>query len=808
MQEGDDILLKKDRTGDTNKQIPSFAQNNCRKPLSLSISTPIHAYGRSVVKKAVVFFCIVLASFSVAVSARSQQGLPDLPGGAVTIPWSDFKELIKDLIAPPPVAPVVPVPPADYSVNSASYNGRLEGDSAAFSASFAITVLAKDKWVEVPLVSSETAVSEVTMDGVGVNLSVINGMYTVITDKPGMHTVSLRFFVPADTGAGRNAVDIPVPEVPSSTLTFSVPRPGLDIQITPAHFRKVIASGGATVLEAVLPITSRAAISWSPAVREEVSGTLRVQAQVNTIISVGEGIMKGVTTVAYDISHGSLSSFSIVVPSNIEILDVSGDAVRDWKAQPAGDTSTIMINAGFAVSGPTSIAILYEHNMGGTTADIDVPQIQVNGVARESGYLAVTASTKVGIEEISSNNLAGLDTTELPPDLVSASENPILFAYKYLKHPYSLKLSVVTYEDISSLTTVVTKADFASLLTVRGDLVTRAVFEVKNNVKQFMRISLPAHSTLWSAYVSDRPVKPSVDKDGAILIPLDRSARTDSSLTSFTVEVVYITETTPIGRLIGRREFVAPVIDIQTDAQAWTVYLPERCTYRSIGDDMEVSPPAPVIYGTDMEVNTPASVPQEEMDLSNEMYRGEVEKKEAPQSQVYMEKNIYAEGLSAIGGTTGMKGVLPVKLDIPFAGREMSFTKAIVRPGERSTVRIRYAGKGLSGLLFYVTMALCATVAVCLIVAARQSVGARRFVVDRRLAVLFGGALIAAVLIAVFMVMDADAVWWGVGIAAVIGIGLFARDLAEKVREVARQAKDRQIAREKQRPAAEKKHEK
>ncbi|MBN2225043.1 MAG: hypothetical protein JW765_10240 [Deltaproteobacteria bacterium] len=760
-------------------------------------------------KKAIIFSCIVVALFFATASARSEQGgLPDLTGGAVTIPWSDFKELIKDLIAPPPPPPAPPAPPADYSVSSVAYTGRLEGDSAVFSASFAVVVLAEKKWVEVPLLSSEAAISDVTMDGVPVTLSVRNGMYVIITDKPGTHTVSLKFFVPVDTGAGPNAVDIPLPEVPSSTLRFSVPRPGLDIQITPAHFRKVTPSGGSTTLDAVLPVTDRALISWSPAVREEISGTLRVQAQVNTIISVGEGIMKGVTTVSYDISHGTLSTFSVVVPAGIDILDVSGDAVRDWKAVPNGDTSTILINTGFAVSGTTNIVLLYERNMGGTTADIDVPQIEVNDVVREIGYLAVTASTKVGIEEISSKNLAGLDSSELPPDLVSASENPILFSYKYLKYPYALRLSVVTYEDIPSLTTVVKKADLASLLTVRGDLVTRAVFEIKNNVKQFMRLSLPEGSTLWSAYVSDRPVKPSVDKDGTILIPLDRSARTDTSLTSFVVEVVYITETKPLGALLGRREFIAPVIDIQTDAQAWTVYLPERYSYRSVGKDMEPSTPAPIGYGSDMGMNAPALAPMEEMDASDEVYRGDFEKKEEPRSQIYMEKNIYAEGLSAMGGVTGMKGVLPVKLDIPFSGRPMSFSKAIVSPGERSTIRIRYEGKGVSGLLFYIGMALFGILFVSLIIALRQSLEVRRVVIDRRLAALFGGSLIAIILIAVFLIMDTGAAWWGLVIAVLIGGGLFARDLIEKIKEMARQSKEEHIKREKERSKLEKKHEK
>jgi len=760
------------------------------------------------VKKAIIFFCIAAVLFFAATFARSDQGLPDLPGGAVTIPWSDFKELIKDLIAPPPPPPTPPAPPADYSVSSAAYAGRLAGGSAVFSASFAVVILAEEKWVEVPLLSSETAISDVLMDGAPVTLSVKNGMYVVVTDKPGAHTVSLNFFVPVDAGAGPNTVDILLPEVPSSTLRFTVPRPGLDIQITPAHFRKVTPSGGSTELSAVLPITSRAVISWSPAVREEVSGTLRVQAQVNTIISVGEGIMKGVTTVTYDISHGSLSTFSIVVPKAIEILDVSGDAVRDWKPVPNGDTSTILINTGFAVSGTTSIVLLYEHNMGGTTADIDVPQIEVRDVVREIGYLAVTASTKVGIKELSSKNLAGLDSSELPSALVSASENPILFSYKYLKHPYALRLSVVTYEDIPSLTTVVTKADMASLLTVRGDLVTRAVFEVKNNVKQFMRLSLPEHSTLWSAYVSDRPVKPSVDKDGTILIPLDRSARTDTSLTSFVVEVVYITETKPLGALLGRREFVAPVIDIQTDAQAWTVYFPERYSYKSVGRDMEPAPPAPTGYTGETTTNAPGLMPQEEMDASDEMYRGDIDKKEAPQSQVYIERNVYAEGLSAMGGVTGMKGVLPVKLDIPFSGRAIGFSKAIVGPGERSTIEIRYEGKGLSSLLFSLGTALFAILFVSLIIALRQSLGTRRLVIDRRLAAIFAGALIAIILIAVFLIMDANAAWSGLIISIVVGAVLFSKDLIEKIRQTSRQAKEEQIKREKERSKSEKKNEK
>jgi hypothetical protein len=753
-----------------------------------------------------LILCVLFVPFALA---QTEQKLPDLPDSAVTIPWSDFKELIKDLIAPTPPPPPPPAPPADYAVSTASYSGRIEGKSAVFSASFTLVVLAEKKWVEIPLLSDGLAVSDVSMDGASVTLAAKNGYYTVITDKPGKHTVSLKFFVPADTESGNDSLQVPLPRVPSSTLSLTVPRPGLDFEVVPAHWVRVSGSGGATTVETVLPVTDHVAISWSPAVRGEVSGALRVQAQVNTLISIGEGIMKGVTTVTYDILHGSVSSFTITVPTGIEIIDVSGDAVREWKVTPDEKRSTIHITAGFAASGKTSVVLLFEKNMGGTTADVEVPEIEVKDVIRETGYVAVTSSTKVGVQEKESKNLAGLDTTELPPELVSASENPILFSYKYLKHPWELALSVVTYQDIPSLTTVVTKESLASLLTIRGDLVTRAVFEVKNNVKQFMRVVLPKGSELWSAYVSDRPVKPSVDKDGTILIPLDRSTRSGTALTSFSIEIVYITKTNPLSALLGRRVFAAPVTDIQTDAVSWTLYLPERYSWRHVGNDMEAVAPAPVIYDVGMDINAPLGAPLEEMTTSDEMYRGYVEKKEEkPQPQVYMEKNIYAEGLSSIGGGVGMKGVLPVRLDIPFAGRSVAFSKAIVGPGEESILKFRYAGGVVSGVLFAVVVILCAVLFGSVVIFAHESLKERRIVVDRRLAAGFVVSLVLVVLVAVFLIMDASAFSFGLFIGLVVGGSLFVRDLIAKIKEIALEAKQARLKEEQEKERQKKRTEK
>jgi hypothetical protein len=322
-----------------------------------------------------------------------------------------------------------------------------------------------------------------------------------------------------------------------------------------------------------------------------------------------------------------------------------------------------------------------------------------------------------------------------------------------------------------------------------------------------MKLVLPENSTLWSAYVSDRPVKPSIDKDGTILIPLDRSSRTDSNLTSFTIDIVYFTETKPLHLLMGRRTFRAPITDIQTDAISWTLYLPDKLTYSFVGKDMEKVTPVSIPYGG-MEVNAPA-MPSEEKTVSDEMTGLDKMKEEKePQSQVYMERNVYAEGLLSIGGGAGMKGVLPVRLDIPFSGYSMSFTKVIVKPGEESTIKVRYAGGLVSGILLFLGIVLFTIVFGCPVILGYESLKERRFVIERRLVIVFGAALLLALLLWLFLILPGTAIWWGLIIAVVIGVFLFGRDLAAKLKAMVEQGKLERARQGKEQAKSEKKNEK
>lgn len=59
---------------------------------------------------------------------------------------------------------------------------------------------------------------------------------------------------------------------------------------------------------------------------------------------------------------------------------------------------------------------------------------------------------------------------------------------------------------------------------------------IKNTNQDFLKVSIPENCALWSTTVAGKSVRPSVDKDKKILIPLKRSA----SETVFSAEIVYL----------------------------------------------------------------------------------------------------------------------------------------------------------------------------------------------------------------------------------------------------------------------------
>jgi hypothetical protein len=205
-----------------------------------------------------------------------------------------------------------------------------------------------------------------------------------------------------------------------------------------------------------------------------------------------------------------------------------------------------------------------------------------------------------------------------------------------------------------------------TMWTPEGRRLTSVVYQVRNNRKQFLRLSLPEGAELWSASVGGRAVQPASASDGRILIPLVRSQATGGALAAFAVEVVYVENGEPVADN-GKGTFAAslPTADVPCTYVAWTIYAPNDTKLKRRSYEGSL-----------------AHVPY----LSNPIPTGPVGYIETVTPEVQDQANVQAGG-----GGLG-EGAVPVPVSLPLRGKAVNFEKLLALD---ETLEVSFDFRGL-----------------------------------------------------------------------------------------------------------------
>ena len=306
-------------------------------------------------------------------------------------------------------------------------------------------------------------------------------------------------------------------------------------------------------------------------------------------MSIGEGALRGTTHVSLTIHGGGVDAFWVELPADLTVLDVNAAGLKHWELEAgSGDRRRLRVELAYRAQGSLGSRSTSSAPSATPRRRWCCPDIALVGVLRERGFVAVAAASNVEItpgEGIT--NAAPVDPSELPAVLTSSAGESLLYAFKHLRHPVEIPLEVIKHADVAVKRTLVERADLTSMLTREGKLATSARFRVTNNRKQFLELTLPEGATVWGAYLEGRPVKVAQRADGALLVPLLKTA-TDGrgQLRPFQVEVVYFADGPGLGAL-GRRSLVAPALDVDVLELEWTLYLPRELHYLGLAGSLD-----------------------------------------------------------------------------------------------------------------------------------------------------------------------------------------------------------------------------
>lgn len=351
------------------------------------------------------------------------------------------------------------------------------------------------------------------------------------------------------------------------------------ISMTVAHTFKYSGDGVALAVKSVAP--------------ERRQG--KFDAQVDTLISLGEVTLKGSAAVQIDVKAGTIMDLTLGLPLNINVLNVAGPSIRSHEVISQAQQQQIKIAFTQEMEGQFRLEVNYEKILGEGKEDLSTPTVSVYEAEVEHGRIAVEALTAAEVKVAVAEQLSTIDVNELPQQLVLKTTNPILLSFKYVhaEPPFRLGLKVTRHNELDVQVAAIESAQYQTLITDDGLAVTTARYQVRNSRRQFLRLNLPVGSNIWSVFVNNQAEKPATATEGApannaILVKMINSSQ------GFPIEVVYASQIAKMN-MFGTVSAVLPRPDIIVTQTRWDVFLPGHFRYYDIDSNMSMASPAQAI---------------------------------------------------------------------------------------------------------------------------------------------------------------------------------------------------------------------
>lgn len=136
-------------------------------------------------------------------------------------------------------------------------------------------------------------------------------------------------------------------------------------------------------------------LSVKPTVPERQQG--KFDAQVDTLISIGEVTLTGSTSIAVNVKSGSIMDLILQLPEDINVLDVTGPSIRNHDSLISNGKQNIHLEFTQEMQGQFKLEINYERITDDGATETEVPTILVVDAEVEYGRIAIEA---LAIEQI------------------------------------------------------------------------------------------------------------------------------------------------------------------------------------------------------------------------------------------------------------------------------------------------------------------------------------------------------------------------------------------------------------------------
>ncbi|MGB8064662.1 MAG: hypothetical protein WCF26_22440 [Candidatus Sulfotelmatobacter sp.] len=550
-----------------------------------------------------LFACLAAVVLLSGTAARAQEKPVEAAhaAGWVVIPVEEYRVLrAKAYPAEHEPAP----PPLDATLTRVDYDLRVLGDLASGRANLTVDVL-KDGWVRVP-VPPGLLVREARLDGKQVSLvpgpqGRLGTHLSALLSHAGRWVLALDVDLPVNVSAGDESISLPSTESGVTRATVQLARAGIDLRVAGGLLAEKSESSGDTTWTAYGRGNEPLTFTWRKKAEDHHAELpLRMRGSLTQLTSLAEDSTSVYAEVNVQIVQGAAREVRIQLPEKITINQVSGAMVADWEMKNGELAVTFLEplehSARFVINGEARLP---------RDGIVDIPLLRLLNAERDSGGVAVEILGAGEIKDQKAEGFEEADASDLG-EMVASRQSPALVAFRARAgeagETRSLSVNIARYDQQAVLMANIEEARYDVLMSSDGKELVEARYAVRNNQRNFVKITLPAGAVVWSAALAGRPVRPGQSPDGSLLLPLEKSRAGDDA-PAFTVEILYLTKASAWSAK-GHERITLPALDLPISRTGMLLYYPpafkitaEPGTFRTQEYEAPVSaalaPPAP-----------------------------------------------------------------------------------------------------------------------------------------------------------------------------------------------------------------------
>src|SRR4051812_18225971 len=401
-------------------------------------------------------------------------------------------------------------PPLDATLTRVDYDLHVSGELASGRANLTVDVL-KDGWVRVP-VPPGLLVREARLDGKLVSLvppppGKASGHLSALLSHPGRSVLTLDVDVPVTASTSDENISLPSTESGVTRASLELPRQGIDVRVDGGILSEKSETTGGTKWLAYGRGSEPLTITWHKKTEDHhIELPLRMRGSLTQLTSLGEDSTSVYAEASLEIVQGAAREVRISLPEKVTVNQVSGAMIADWEMKNGELAITFLEpvehSAQFVINGEARLP---------KDGIIDVPLLRLLNTERETGGVAVEILGAGEIKDQKAQGLEDADASDLG-EMIASRQSPALAAFRVRPGEAgairTLSVHVARYDQQAVLMANIEEARYDVLMSSDGKELVQARYAIRNNQRNFVKITLPPGASVWSASLGGRPARP------------------------------------------------------------------------------------------------------------------------------------------------------------------------------------------------------------------------------------------------------------------------------------------------------------